>query len=318
MVEFDPNDGPSAFELLGLAGPPAVSDSEPVSHVPAQPPHLAAQPLSRRQLRDSEAKSAGRPTPAAAPRRPVVSTAPRKVATRPPKRKRASRFFLSVGAMLFTAALAIGLSVPASAFLPDAAAQTDSSAKTADVAGQTVSVSDVVTAADTTRTDFTVTSYQEMLRARYGNRNYHYTVGIGPVQWPFPYAVPISGGFGERIAPCRGCSTFHSGIDFVPGDGTPIYAVADGFVSLAGMTAYGLGYEVTIEHTINGQHITSAYGHMQVNSSPLKPGDPVKVGDFVGLVGHTGQATGSHLHFEIHVDGVAIDPYPWLVANAAS
>jgi murein DD-endopeptidase MepM/ murein hydrolase activator NlpD len=274
--------------------------------------------VTRRQLRESEAQR-GKARPPAK-RKSAVAKRVNPYNARPPKQrqpKQRGSKLMSLGAMLFAGALLVGLSVPANAFITDAAAQPDSTAAKT-TSGQTVAVSSVVSAADTTRTNFTVTSYLELMRARYGNRDYSYTVGIGPVQWPFPYPVPIGDGWGERIAPCRACSTFHKGLDFLPGLGAPIHAIADGVVSMSAVTSSGLGNEVTIEHVINGVKITSLYGHMKMNSSPLHVGDIVKVGDLVGLVGQTGEAVGPHLHFEIHVDGVQVDPWPWLKLNAAS
>jgi murein DD-endopeptidase MepM/ murein hydrolase activator NlpD len=224
---------------------------------------------------------------------------------------------MSLGAMLFAGAFVVGLSVPANAFLTDAIAQPDATVA-APTKGQTVTVSSVVAAEETTRTSFTVTSYLDLMRARYGSRDYSYTVGVGPVQWPFPYAVPIGDGYGDRVAPCRGCSTFHKGLDFLPGVGTPIFAIADGVVSMSAVTDSGLGNEVNIDHVINGVNITSVYGHMKMDSSPLHVGDVVKVGDLVGLTGQTGVAMGPHLHFEIRINGAQTDPWAWLKANAAS
>jgi murein DD-endopeptidase MepM/ murein hydrolase activator NlpD len=163
-----------------------------------------------------------------------------------------------------------------------------------------------------------VTSYADILRARYGNRNYSYTVGHGAIQWPFPYPVPISDGFGYRPAPCRGCSTFHEGTDFTPGAGTAIYAIASGTVSYTEVSDRGMGNNVIIDHVINGETVHSLYAHMQMNSSPLHVGDVVKVGDFVGLVGETGTAVGAHLHLGIMINGAWIDPYAWLKKHAAS
>ena len=165
------------------------------------------------------------------------------------------------------------------------------------------------------RDDFTVTSWAEMLRLKYGTRDYNYTVGQGSIRWPFPYAVPISSGFGERAAPCRGCSTIHMGLDLNPGSGAPIYSIADGVVSLVAASG-GYGTHVYITHTINGQNVKSLYAHMQSGSTPLSVGQEIKVGDFVGLVGSTGQVTGAHLHFEILIDDVQVDPFAWLKANA--
>jgi len=266
-------------------------------------------PQSRRELREQE----NRRTPAARPvatRTIVVRRAPVKKTA-----KRAASSLLSFGAMLFAGALLVGVSVPANAFMADANQVT--TAKLTAVDGQSVSVSADVASATTTRAGFTVTSYAELLRARYGNRSYSYTVGSGPVQWPFPYAVPISDGFGERVAPCRGCSSFHKGTDFTPGAGSAIYSIAAGTVIYTEVSDYGMGNNVIIEHVVNGVKTQSMYAHMQMNSSPLSTGDVVAVGDFVGLVGDTGTAIGAHLHLEILVNGVQIDPYAWLKANAA-
>ena len=265
-------------------------------------------PQTRRELREFEARQGkGHTVPVAPPVRTIV-------VRKPVAKKKKSSSLLSFGALLFAGALLVGVSVPANAFKTDAA---QVSAKTETVEGQSVAVSDEAVAAPATRGDYTVMSYAEQLRQRYGNRNYSYTVGTGAIQWPFPYAVPISDGFGERVAPCRGCSTFHKGTDFTPGAGTPIYAVADGIVEFSIVGDTGFGNNVQINHDVNGKKFDSFYGHMQMNSSPLHAGDVVHVGDFVGLVGETGVATGAHLHLEIHVNGVQIDPFAWLKANAA-
>ena len=109
------------------------------------------------------------------------------------------------------------------------------------------------------------------------------------------------------------------GVDFVPGGGTPIYAIADGTVKHAGEDqSSGYGNHVIITHTINGQSIESITAHMVSGSSPIVTGQRVKVGDFLGLVGDTGISYGAHLHFEIHVEGVPVDPFAWLQANAVN
>ncbi|WP_440711698.1 M23 family metallopeptidase [Herbiconiux sp. YIM B11900] len=139
---------------------------------------------------------------------------------------------------------------------------------------------------------------------------------LSPIQWPFTTGVPISDGFGPRTAPCDGCSSYHKGIDMNPGQGTPIQVVADGVVTVAQATDNGgLGVYAEIEHVIDGQRITSVYGHMLEGSLQLTEGQVVTVGQQVGNVGNTGTSTGAHLHFEIHQDGTPIDPYPWMTAH---
>lgn len=164
------------------------------------------------------------------------------------------------------------------------------------------------------RDTYSVTTYAELLRQRY---TLSYTTDwSGPIRWPFPEPSPISDGFGPRAAPCGGCSTYHMGVDFTPGAGVPIYAIADGVVSLQMEGGY-YGNHVYIDHVIDGKKVRTLYAHMQFGSSPLRTGDAVKVGDFVGLVGATGQVTGAHLHLELEVDGAKVDPFAWLQANAS-
>jgi murein DD-endopeptidase MepM/ murein hydrolase activator NlpD len=227
--------------------------------------------------------------------------------------------------MIFAGALAVGMSVPANAFnngaddvvLTQAA---DQSVQTQQQDTQSMAADSTVTTTSAAREAYTVTSWAEMLRLQYGTRDYSYELGDpnGPIRWPFPYAVPISSGFGERSAPCRGCSSMHMGVDFTPGVGTPIYAIADGVVSVHDDDAYGFGNHVIIDHGNllgTGADIQSLYAHMQHGSSPLAVGQTIHVGDFIGLVGMTGTATGNHLHFELHVDGVQVDPFAWLQTN---
>ncbi|MCU1445520.1 MAG: hypothetical protein JWP54_1178 [Cryobacterium sp.] len=153
-------------------------------------------------------------------------------------------------------------------------------------------------------------------------------VGAGPataaapagaaVLWPFAGVTRISDGYGPRSAPCSGCSTFHDGLDMNPGVGTPIGSIAAGVVS--SVTAYdngGLGVHVMIDHVVDGQKVTSTYGHMLAGSAAVTEGQTVSAGQLIGNVGSTGQSTGPHMHLELHLDGVtAIDPYGWLTAHA--
>jgi len=166
------------------------------------------------------------------------------------------------------------------------------------------------------RESWSVTSYAEVLQSRYGSRNFSYsTTGVGSIRWPFPTAVPISSGFGDRVAPCRYCSSDHRGLDFTPGNGSAIFAVAAGVVT-ASEFGSGYGQYVYIEHEIEGQTVLSVYAHMQRGSSPLQAGDLIQAGDFLGLVGNTGTSTGPHLHLEIRIEGEFVDPFAWLKANA--
>lgn len=130
------------------------------------------------------------------------------------------------------------------------------------------------------------------------------------IQWPFLVGVGMSYGYGMRSG------RLHEGIDFVPGNGAPIQAIADGTVRIATEQGAAFGVTVYIDHVIDGQVITSHYSHMQYGSLQVKAGDTVKVGDIVGKTGNTGRSYGAHLHFELIVNGTTIDPMPWLKKNA--
>lgn len=275
----------------------------------------APQPLTRRQLREQERRRISAPTT------PVVVHETQAVATKPVVKPSWGRRVLSWGTVIATPLLFIGVSLPVNLFY------TDSDLSPAIAGGLapgepgsgaqsfTVASSDALDIG-VQRESWSVTSYAEVLRSRYGSRNFSYsTTGTGTVRWPFPTAVPISSGFGDRVAPCRYCSSNHRGVDFTPGNGTPIFAIADGVVT---SSEYGGGYGqfVYLEHDINGQSVLSLYAHMQRGSSPLQVGDEVQVGEFIGLVGNTGTSTGPHLHLEIRINGDYVDPFAWLKQNA--
>lgn len=131
------------------------------------------------------------------------------------------------------------------------------------------------------------------------------------VQWPLTEGTTVSSFFGYRS--CEGCSSFHSGIDFTPGAGVPIEAIADGTVVGSTVADGSWGTHVTIEHVIDGVVFRSSYAHMQSGSMGLSIGDTVERGQVLGLVGNTGQSMGAHLHFTIQTaDGTFINPLPWM------
>jgi murein DD-endopeptidase MepM/ murein hydrolase activator NlpD len=113
----------------------------------------------------------------------------------------------------------------------------------------------------------------------------------------------IASGFGYRIDPIYKTVKLHAGLDFSAPQGTPIYATADGVVTVAGNTANGYGNHVVIDH---GYGYETLYGHMvRVKASR---GDHVKRGDLIGYVGSTGKSTGPHCHYEVHKNGQKLDP----------
>jgi murein DD-endopeptidase MepM/ murein hydrolase activator NlpD len=138
-----------------------------------------------------------------------------------------------------------------------------------------------------------------------------------PLQWPVDPSSAIVDGFGPRVSPCSGCSSLHDGVDYDAGNGAPVHAIAAGVVVETNNPGWAaLGIHVAIQHMIDGQTITSAYGHMQMGSMPLRVGDTVFAGEPIGRVGSTGASTGAHLHFEIRAGGTTpIDPVAWMRAR---
>jgi murein DD-endopeptidase MepM/ murein hydrolase activator NlpD len=112
--------------------------------------------------------------------------------------------------------------------------------------------------------------------------------------------------FGIRSDPFRGTAKMHAGVD-IPGPvGTPVYATADGFVDRA-ERAGGYGNLVEIDH---GKGIQTRYGHL---SKILVPDHTrVRRGQLIALIGSTGHSTGPHLHYEVRIDGHAVNPVPFL------
>ncbi|WP_431795650.1 M23 family metallopeptidase [Microbacterium enclense] len=122
------------------------------------------------------------------------------------------------------------------------------------------------------------------------------------LSWPLPPSM-ITDEYGPRESPGEGASTFHEGMDFGAAEGTPIAAAGPGMIILAGVNG-GYGNCVIIDH---GNGIQTLYGHM-VSTPPVSAGDTVARGQNIGAVGNTGTSFGAHLHFEVHVDGVAVNP----------
>jgi len=272
--------------------------------------------LTRRQLREQEQHRVSARTT------PIVVEKPSVAVAKPAEKPGWGRRVLSWGTVIATPLLFIGVSLPVNLFYPSSelspAVATGLGPGESPTAAQSFTVASSGTnQLGVSRESWSVTTYAEVLRSRYGNRNFSYsTSGSGNIRWPFPVAVPISSGFGDRVAPCRYCSSNHRGVDFTPGNGSPIFAIADGVVSVSDF-GRGYGQFVYIEHEINGKTITSVYAHMQRGSSPLRAGETIRVGEFIGLVGNTGTSTGPHLHFEIRINSEYVDPFAWLKENAS-
>ncbi|MDO4024451.1 M23 family metallopeptidase [Clavibacter michiganensis] len=290
----------------------SAPESRRSSYVPAKRASVpAAAPHAR--VRGRRVPASSRPA--------LAAPAPEAAAGR--RRSNASRG-LTLLTMAFVATVTIATSLPSSAFLTGqdmAQANVVTDAPATSIPSQSVALSAAPAATVVGGTDdaFTATTPQQIMLAQTSKGAGAFTNDInGTIQWPFASGVPISGVFGHRIAPCsNGCSSDHKGVDFAPGMGAPIQAIADGVVREAVNSDTGLGVHLVIDHVIDGQLVTSVYGHMLPGSLRVQAGDPVKVGTQIGQVGNTGASTGPHLHLEIHVaDGTPVDPFAWLQEHA--
>jgi murein DD-endopeptidase MepM/ murein hydrolase activator NlpD len=132
-----------------------------------------------------------------------------------------------------------------------------------------------------------------------------------PNMWPI--LGPVTSGFGEREDPVlgNGEGEFHKGIDIGSPDGTPVHAPAGGRVIKAGLGS-GYGREIEIDH---GNGIVTVYGHL--SGYNVTDGETVVKGQVIGYVGHSGRTTGSHLHYEVQVRGIAVNPHKYLRTTIA-
>jgi murein DD-endopeptidase MepM/ murein hydrolase activator NlpD len=136
-----------------------------------------------------------------------------------------------------------------------------------------------------------------------------------PVEQPVisvPSRMPLSGfrmtsDYGMRTHPVLGRRKRHKGVDLAAPTGTPVYATADGMIGRADYSrSYGL--VIYVDH---GADLETRYAHL--SKLAVAEGERVRKGDLIGYVGSTGRSTGPHLHYEVRVDGVAVNPIPYMV-----
>jgi len=130
-------------------------------------------------------------------------------------------------------------------------------------------------------------------------------------QTNLPEGVPVVGkymlssGFGDRIDPFTSQPSFHPGVDIVTELGTPVVSAAKGKVTKINLNSDKSGYGNYIEIT-HPNKISTLYGHL--SEILVKENQVLQKGEIIGLVGDTGRSTGPHLHFEVQIDGKAVDP----------
>jgi len=139
----------------------------------------------------------------------------------------------------------------------------------------------------------------------------HTMVAVPVTSVSIPSRMPVEGvrltsSYGMREHPVLGGRRAHKGIDLAGPVGTPVYATADGVISKAEwFSSYGLF--VSIEH---GGALQTRYGHM--SRLNVAYGQQVHKGDLIGFIGSTGRSTGPHLHYEVRVNGEAVNPLPYM------
>ena len=143
---------------------------------------------------------------------------------------------------------------------------------------------------------------QDLLRALRENRD---ALASMPSIWPV--VGFISSSFGGRSSPFGGGGQFHKGLDISNRMGTPVLAAAQGAVFLAARDgAYGNSVEIN-----HGGGIVTKYGHMQ--RWAVQPGQWVKRGEIIGYIGMSGRTTGPHLHYEVRLNGVPVNPMRYIL-----
>ncbi len=251
-------------------------------------------------------------------------------ATRPAKRgilTRVAAASFSVGAMAVVGLLAVGTASPAMgvAGISDPTADISLAATTSNVAAAPKDIQAFVSAqgdgaVTLDRSEgYDVASMAEVA-AESGVTLFSGAWVNDPnaeVQWPFPVGVPISAAYGSQSYLSQ-FSTPHHGVDLTPGLGAEIHAIAAGTVRLATEAGGDYGVTVLIDHVIDGQPVSTRYGHMLRGSLQVEQGDTVAAGQVIGKVGQTGKATGPHLHLEVLLNGTArTDPMAWLEEHTA-
>lgn len=145
-------------------------------------------------------------------------------------------------------------------------------------------------------------SFKSLLKSLEGKRNLlAATPSLRPTRgW-------ISSNFGYRVSPFTGRKEFHKGLDIATRKGTPIITPADGVVTFSG-EKWLMGNMITIDH---GYGMLTRYGH--ISKLKKNKGDRVKRGEVIALVGNTGRSTGPHLHYEVRLNGVPVNPTKYIL-----
>ncbi len=318
-------DSPSVDETAADAAPSvdeapadevAADDEAPSAEEDASssPASDAAEPAAARSPRGRKARPRRVRATASASR--PASAAP--VAARTERSSSRRRIGRMTTAALAVATLVCGVALPAVGMAQSGTASAASSVM-ADIRAeaQTYTASADVMPDVVVSGDFSATTPDEIEKIRVASAASAKS-GIVPIAQPGQVIIPMAAGsytmtdgFGAS-RPGRS----HMGQDYAAPVGTPIYAAADGVVTMSQDSYGGYGVTVQVQHEFGGSSaVSTLYGHMDYGTRAVQSGDRVVAGQFLGRVGTTGYTIGSCLHFEVHINGTPINPVPWLDAN---
>lgn len=306
------NDPAAGLPEVPATGPTRKSARAAVARTTNRPPRIAAVPVAR------------------ATAAPVARSIP---APRPSSPRRFGKPLRSAVILSMVAGLVATVAIPAyAATMPAAETMTLQQMSAAD--NQSLVVASDATAETLDRSSYSATTADEIKkkkdeeaaavaaaaaaeRARQAASTASTSVssvdltmtapGSGEVRWPLTSYV-LGRGLWD--------SGYHQGVDLLAPGGQPIFAAAAGVVSISQESYGGYGVAIVLEHVINGQKVSTTYGHMTYGSRVVQAGQTVAAGQLIGLVGSTGSSTANHLHFEVHINGSVVDPYAWLQQNA--
>ncbi|WP_423462796.1 M23 family metallopeptidase [Promicromonospora sp. MS192] len=146
---------------------------------------------------------------------------------------------------------------------------------------------------------------------------------VGAGGWANPAVGTKASGFGPRNTGIAGASTYHLGQDIAASCGTQVYAAAAGRVVISGATGWGTGNTIRIEH---GMGLDSTYGHLLTGTNLVRVGDTVRAGQQIASMGGdsridpagAGTSSGCHLHYEVRMNGQAVDPEPFMAQQGVT
>lgn len=292
--------------------PVDVSTDTDASEEPqGEPAPATAESAKKKDRRGRRASGPRRAAAAAAPAdRPLPAAAP-------VGRRRILHKGRTIGAVLAIATLVGGTALPALGLGQTGGATAAATASLADAQSQSLTVDSEALPKVEIRGDFSATTPAELAEiqavAAAAARS-----GVNPIAKPGQVIIPMAAG-SYTMTDGYGASRpgrSHMGQDYAAPIGTPIYAAADGVVTMSQDSYGGYGVTVQVKHDQLGSNaVSTLYGHMDYDTRAVEVGEHVVAGQFLGRVGNTGYTIGSCLHFEVRISGSPIDPVPWLKTN---